>query len=177
MDPGLPSVDVALEDVRRLFAAADVHFKLVGGVAVVHHGYLRTTEDVDALVEVGALAKLAPALATNGFERVTDARLRHQHTGVRIDLLVEGASLPRAGAGLYPSPDDVGASPRDAAVIALSGLFELKLRSRRHRDIADVVELLKRIDDAHYLEVEAAVHRDLRPTLADLRRDALEEIG
>jgi hypothetical protein len=71
----------------------------------------------------------------------------------------------------------MAASPRDPDVVALPGLLELKLRSRRHRDEADVVELLKRLDEAHFLEVEVAVPRDLRPRLTTLRRDALEELA
>jgi hypothetical protein len=41
MNSDLPSVDVALGEVRRLLEDAGVRFKLVEGVAVVHHGYAR----------------------------------------------------------------------------------------------------------------------------------------
>ena len=176
MNPELPAVDVALADVRRLFHGADVSFKLVGGVAVVHHGYSRTTEDVDLLVDGAALSRLWEALASYGFERVSRSRLRHLSTGVRVDLLVAGSPMPREGSGTYPAPDSLMASGRDADVVGLPGLFELKLRSRRHRDEADVVELLKRLDEARYTEVEAAIPPGLRARLASLRRDALEEL-
>ncbi len=85
--------------------------------------------------------------------------------------------MPRAGAGPYPSPAALGSSPRDPDVASLPGLVELKLRAGRHRDIADVVELLKRIDDAHCIDLEARVPPALRSQLSDLRRDALEEIA
>ena len=176
MNPDLPAVDVALGDVRRLLHAANVPFKLVGGVAVVHHGYARTTEDVDVLIDPGLGASLSPLLATHGFQQVSPTRLVHLPTGVRVDLLLAGAPLPRAGAGTYPAPGTLAASNRDPDVVGLPGLLELKLRSRRHRDDADVVELLKRLDEARYNEVEAAVQRDLRPQLATLRRDALDEL-
>jgi hypothetical protein len=177
MNPDLPPIDTALGDVRQLLEDAGVRFKLVGGLAVVHHGYARTTEDVDVLVEAGAQARLEPLLASHGFERLSDVRFRHVATGVCLDLLVAGTSMPRAAAGVYPSPDALLASPRDVAVVGLPGLLELKLRSRRHRDIADVVELLKRLDDAHYIEVEASVAQEHRPELAALRSDALEELA
>jgi hypothetical protein len=61
--------------------------------------------------------------------------------------------------------------------VDLGGLLELKLLARRHRDLADVVELLKRLDEARYDAIEAAVERSLRPELARLRRDALEELA
>jgi hypothetical protein len=177
MSPELPAVDVALAEVRRLFEDAHIPFKLVGGVAVVHHGYARTTEDIDVLVEAGTAGRLDAQLPLCGFERAAPTRLRHIATGVRVDLLVAGDPLPRDGRGTYPSPLDVGASPRDRHVIDLGGLIELKLRAGRHRDLADAVELLKRVDDAHYLEIEAGVNAVLRSELSALRRDALEELS
>jgi hypothetical protein len=177
MDPDLPPVDMALGAVRALLEDARVEFKFVGGLAVVHHGYARTTEDVDVLVESDGPARLRPSLASHGFEAVGEVRLRHIPTGVQVDLLVAGSPMPRAGSGPYPSPASLGASPRDPAVIGLSGLFGLKLRARRHQDLADIVALLKRLDEVRYTEVEAEVDRELRPALADLRRDALEELA
>jgi hypothetical protein len=176
MAPELPAVDVVLGDVRRLLEDTGVRFKLVGGVAVVHHGYPRTTEDIDVLVETGAMARLQPVLGPHGFERSSDARIRHIATGVRVDLLAAGSPMPR-GDGFYPSPETLPGSARDSGIVALPGLLELKLRSRRHRDLADIVELLKRLDDAHYIEVEASVSRELRSSLAALRADALEELS
>jgi hypothetical protein len=176
MNPDFPAVDVALGDLERMLAAAGVRFRIVGGVAVVHHGYARTTEDIDVLVEAGAVARLEPQLMGFGFERVSPARLRHVGTGVPVDLLVAHSPMPRAGSGAYPSPEELVPSERDAAVVGLPGLIELKLRSARHRDEADVVELLKRVDEARYVEIEAAVAPGLLPALALLRRDALEEL-
>ncbi len=177
MAPDLPPVDSALDPVRGLFRDAGVAFKIVGGVAVVHHGYPRTTEDVDVLVESGASERLEAALVAHGFERVSAARLRHTETGVRVDLLVAGSPLPRVGAGFYPSPQALPGSARDPDVIALPGLLGLKIRAGRHQDLADVVELLKRLDEAHYIEAEAMVDGPLRADLAALRRDALEELA
>lgn len=178
MNPDLPAVDVALADVRKLLHAAGVPFKLVGGLAVVHHGYPRTTEDIDVLIERPFDPEALPSLlASNGFSQSSPNRLVHASTAVRVDLLVAGSPLPRAGAGTYPSPTELAASPRDPDVVGLAGLLELKLRAGRHRDEADVVELLKRLDEARYIEVEASVDRARRSRLAELRRDALEEMA
>jgi hypothetical protein len=171
----LPPVDVALDALRALLEDAGVAFRIVGGVAVIHHGYARTTEDLDVLVAAGSAAHIDAKLAGHGFERTSVNRLRHVSTGVRVDVLVSGDPLPR-GAGVYPSPDSVGASPRDPQVADLRGLVELKLVAGRHRDIADVVELLKRLDEIRYTELESAVAPAWRPELAGLRRDAIEEL-
>jgi hypothetical protein len=175
MNSELPAVDLALGALRALLRDARVAFRIVGGVAVVHHGYARTTEDLDVLVAKGAAAHIDVALAAHGFERVGPNRLRHVASGVRVDVLVAGEPLPRAGDGVYPSPDDLGSSERDAEVAGLRGLIELKLRARRHQDTADVVALLKRLDDGRYVELEASVERSLRRALALLRVDAIEE--
>ncbi len=177
MNPDLPPVDMALGAVRGLLEDARVEFKFVGGLAVVHHGYARTTEDVDVLVESDGPARLRPSLAARGFEAVGEARLRHIATGVRVDLLVAGSPMPRVGSGTYPSPASLKASPRDPGIVGLSGLFALKLRARRHQDLADIVALLKALDEVRYTEVEAEFDPELRPALADLRRDALEELA
>ena len=178
VSPNLPPVEAALPAIVGLLRNAGVAFKLVGGIAVVHHGYARTTEDIDVLVEATAPAKLHGAsLSAHDFELVSPTRLRHVPTGVVVDLLIAGSPLPRAGAGAYPGPEWLAASPRDEAVVGLGGLVDLKLRAGRHRDLADVVELLKRLDEAGYTEVEAGAARELRPLLASLRRDALEELG
>jgi hypothetical protein len=177
MNLELPAVDEALADVRRLLDDSGVSYKLVGGVAVVHHGYARTTEDVDVLIQGDAMARLQPILASHGFAAVSGTRLRHLSSGVRVDLLIAGSPMPRAGSGEYPSPEALPGSPRDTHIVGLSGLLELKLRSRRHRDAADIVELLKRVDEARYTELEASFDPALRPDLATLRRDALEEIA
>jgi hypothetical protein len=171
-------VDVALPAVRALLTDAGVPFRFAGGVAVVHHGYLRTTEDIDVLVEGSCLARLTDeVLAAHGFARTSRTRLRHGTTGVRVDLLVSNEEQPRRPGVIYPAPSSVAASARDPDFVALAPLLELKLEAARHRDISDVMELLKRVSDQRYLELEAAMPAALRPELARLRRDALEELA
>lgn len=177
MSADVPRVDEALPLLRHLLEDSGVQFKLVGGVAVVHHGYVRATDDLDVLVEAGALERMRPLLGPHGFVEEGESRLRHVATGVLVDLLVAGRPLPRAGAGHYPSPLEVGASPTDAAIVDLPWLVILKLRAARHQDLADVVALLGPLDDLAYPLLESQVPVELRPRLADLRRDALEELS
>lgn len=114
-------------------------------------------------------------LASHGFERETAHRLRHRETGVGVHLLVAGEEIPRPGASIYPSPRKLEASPEDPAIVGLAGLVGLKLRADRHQDRADLVALLKSLDEREYREVKADVEQDLRKRLWELRRDALEE--
>jgi hypothetical protein len=116
-------------------------------------------------------------LEQHGFWGDGRHRLRHIATSVQVDLLYGGEPMPRPGAPPYPAPQDVAASSADETVIGLAPLIELKLHARRHQDIADVVALLKLLDDAAYLPIEAQVCVRLRARLSELRRDALEELA
>lgn len=67
-------------------------------------------------------------------------------------------------------------SPNDPEVVALEVLVDLKLDAGRSQDRADVVALLKRLDEAAYLHLEAAVRPTHGAELWRLREDALEEL-
>jgi hypothetical protein len=175
MAPSAPPIDRALPASRALLEAVGHPFKYVGGVAVVHHGYLRTTEDIDVLIDPLAVAAIAAQAEGHDFAVESRRRLRHRPTNVAVDLLVAGEPMPRPGAPSYPMPSSLTSAEDDPTIVGLAPLCELKLRAHRHRDLADVVELLGRLKDGEYLEVEAAVAPDLRAELASLREDALIE--
>lgn len=115
-------------------------------------------------------------LESAGFTRKAPHRLRHRATGVVVHLLVSGEPMPRPGGPPYPGPESLSSSPRDGAVMSLPALVRLKLLADRHQDRADVVALLKNLDESDYPDLEAAVEPpELRRRLLELRRDALEE--
>jgi hypothetical protein len=175
MAPTVPKIDLALPASRALLKDAAARFKYVGGIAVVHHGYLRTTQDIDILVEASSIPSIVDHACAHGFSVESHHRLRHVYSDVALDLLIAGEPMPRPGAPAYPAPDDLEASSDDPSVVALAPLCMLKLRAHRHQDLADVVALLGRLDEGHYLQVEASTPSDLRAELATLRDDALAE--
>jgi len=177
MRPELPAVEDGLLALRKLLAQAEIPYALVGGVAVIHHGYVRATRDLDLLLEREDLDRLTKHLAEHGFERTAANRLRHVESGVDVDLLFAGDPRPRPGAPPYPRPRDLARSRREHDVVDLSGLVDLKLVAGRHQDLADVVALLKPLGEADYLELESALRPELRTQLFRLRRDALEELA
>lgn len=177
MKPDLPRIDEALPAVRALLRDAGVPFKIVGGLAVIHHGYERYTRDVDVLVPRDGMATVEGFLEAHGFSKVSERRLRHDATGVFVDMLPEGAQLRGLRpAPPLPSPNDVSGSASDAEVVALPALLEFKLDAGRLQDLADVVQLLKKVDETNYVYVEAAVRSEHRPELAGLRDQALQEL-
>jgi hypothetical protein len=176
--PDLPAVDLALPLLRTMLRAAGIPFKLVGGVAVIHHGYARTTVDIDVLVPSDGVERLRPWLGAHGFHEDQPGRLRHLATGVRVDVLFAGQTLTGRREGhVMPSPEVTVSSERDPEIVGLAGLLELKLCAGRKRDEADVIELLKRQSEREYLYLEAEVPTHLRGELFRLREDALEELA
>jgi hypothetical protein len=178
MDPHTKPVDEALPALRALLGAAGLAYRIVGGLAVVHHGYVRTTEDIDVIVDANAWAKLDPLLATHDFEHPVGAQhLVHQPTAVRVDILLAGQRIPKPGAEPFPAPAAMAASNNDPTVVSLAVLIDLKLQARRHQDLADIVALLKGLSDAEYIVLEAEVGASRRRDLSALREDAIEELA
>lgn len=175
--PDVPEVDRALADLRAVLAREGVDYVIVGGVAVLHHGYARTTRDVDVLLAGADVDRIAPALEAAGFVRGGERKWRHAASGAGLDVLLAGEPIPPAGRGVFPEPAAVERSERDPDIAALAPLVELKLAARRHQDVADVVGLLQAIDETRYLTLEAALPAGLRSELARLRTDALDELG
>lgn len=134
--PGAADIVRTLDDLRKAQGPALV----IGGLAVIHHGYRRLTEDVDILYaheDGGVLKRLRPAFkvvlkAKNGWHQ-----LEHRETGVRLELIPEGGVTTY---GFIPGPDAVGG---EEGFVSLFGLVWLKLVSGRAKDDADVVELAK----------------------------------
>lgn len=175
MRDDVPAVDDALVALRGLLQHVGVDYVLVGGLAVVHHGYVRTTRDIDLLVARGDLPSLQGAAARHGFSVEGERRLRHDVSGVAVDLLFAADEIPPRGTALFPGPSQVPRSADEPDVVALPALVELKLRAGRRQDLADVVGLLRLLDDGGYLEVEARIPPELRGVVAELREEALAE--
>lgn len=154
-------LDIARE-VSRLMRAADIPGVVIGGVAVVLHGHIRTTKDVDVLVSP-PLKPFADLLTANGFafDRAEKAFIKR---GVPIHLV-----LPEQ-AGWMPTR---AVEIEQVTTVALVDLIGMKLRSGstnllRAQDLADVIGLIRH----HRLTSEFArqLEKDLRPAFRKLAR-------
>ncbi|MFO0839488.1 MAG: hypothetical protein U1D55_13310 [Phycisphaerae bacterium] len=146
------------DTLTRLARALDklqVRYAVGGGIALQHHGVLRSTQDVDVIVpSVEDLNRIHTVLVGRGFERKspTSRHLRDDVTRVRVEFLISG-EFPGDGKPKPVSfPDPAAESERSDDgfwFITLRGLIELKLASaisapHRIKDRADVLELLHR---------------------------------
>lgn len=151
---GDDAVHRSLHKLAREFDALGVPYAVAGGMALVAHGYERTTVDVDVLVSADGLRRVHAALDGRGylppFEGSRD--LRDVETGVRIEFLVAGQfpgdGLPKAIA--FPDPAQVAVEIAGIRFLELRTLVELKLASGlsapgRLKDLADVQELIREL--------------------------------
>ncbi len=130
-----PEILTAVEVASAKLREAGIPHALAGGLAVGAHGYPRTTDDVDFLVGDEAFEKHAGGLVTLRVPLIAVGK-------VRIDLVP-----------IDPSPDErkqlrpaVESPPQSEQVpiVPLDALIYMKLKAARQKDIADLVELLKR---------------------------------
>jgi hypothetical protein len=153
-----------IEDVLAALEAAGVRYLVVGGVAVVLHGHLRTTADLDlsvALDRDNALRTVA-ALKGIGFrprapvpmEQFADARARASWVedkglpvfsvwsdrcpGLKVDLFVQ-EPIEFEGAWGRRVVAQLGSTR--AAVASFADLLTMKRAAGRLQDLADVAAL------------------------------------
>lgn len=161
-----------VSDLERVFEALNQHgvrFVTVGGVAVVLHGHLRTTADLDLVVELtreNALAAIE-ALEGLGFQPrapvaaalFADPAKRQEWAaekgmtvfslwsselpGFEIDLFIEE---PFDFSEVFARALRISLGSSETTVAAIEDLIKLKEKSGRLQDLADI-EALKALKD------------------------------
>ena len=159
-----------------------VSYAVMGGMAAVAHGYLRTTEDVDILVTEEGLKAIHESLTGLGYRPLFEGskNIRDTRTGVRIEFVVAGGFPGDGKPKPVAFPDPAAASTEIDRVryVTLPALIELKLASgmtnpARVRDLGDVQELIRKLKltssfadqlnpfvRGKYLELASAVDQD-----------------
>jgi hypothetical protein len=145
-------VNQALRRICRRLAELRIPYAVVGGMALVAHGYDRTTADVDILLTREGLAEAHESLVGLGYLPPFESskHLRDTETGVRIEFLVAG-DYPGDGKPKpvsFPDPSDAAVEIGGIRYLGLPQLVELKLASGmtnpgRLKDLADVQELIR----------------------------------
>jgi hypothetical protein len=121
-------------------------------MALVAHGYDRTTVDVDLIVTEEGLASIHQNLTGLGYLPAfsNSKTLRDTDTQVRIEFLVTGRfpgdGKPKPVA--FPDPAEEGIEFDGVRYVGLPSLVDLKLASgmsapHRLKDLADVQELIR----------------------------------
>ena len=120
-------------EVSEILRRAGVRHVLVGGVAVSCNGYGRTTANVDFAVGPCAFDYREKAL----FLR---ADLPVKYLGIPIHYVATSRAFEQVMLDQYL----VVPAPGEVPVLPIGPLVVMKLIARRHKDLADLVELFKR---------------------------------
>jgi len=146
------SVHETLREIAGRLDRLHIPYAVMGGMALVAHGYLRTTEDVDILVTSEGLQTIHGSLVGLGYLPLFGGskNLRDTKTGVRIEFVLAGQypgdGKPKPVA--FPDPQTASECINEIRFLNLRSLIELKLASGmtnpgRLRDLADVQELIR----------------------------------
>ncbi len=159
----------AIEHVLATLEDSDVRYLVVGGVAVVLHGHLRTTADLDLVVQLERenVRRALLALEGMGFrprspvplESFADEEVRHRlvaekgltvfslwcpdEPGLEVDLFAEE---PFDFDAVHARSVRVPLDETEVSVVALDDLIALKEKVGRTRDREDV-EALRALRD------------------------------
>lgn len=181
--------DAVYESLREIAARLDrlsVSYAIVGGMALVAHGYRRTTEDVDVLVTPEGLKTIHESLVGLGYRPVHEKskHLRDTRTGVRIEFIISGQypgdGKPKPVA--FPDPSAVAVDIDSVRYASLPTLIQLKLASGmtspgRLRDLADVQELIRvlKLPDAFAEKLHPYVREKFAELAAGIRESEDDE--
>jgi len=142
--------------ISAMLDALQIPYAVAGGMALVAHGYNRTTVDVDILVTSEGLQTIHDKLSGLGYVEpfAGSKNLRDTSSNVRIEFLVAGQypgdGKPKPVA--FPDPAQAATDIGGVRYLGLASLVELKLASgltggvSRLKDFADVVELIQILD-------------------------------
>lgn len=145
-------VHQTLKAIARRLTELQIPYCIAGGMALVAHGYDRTTVDVDVIVTEEGLSAIHQNLEGRGYLRPfsNSKNLRDTETQVRIEFLVAGRfpgdGKPKPVA--FPDPAKEGIEIDGIRYVGLQSLVELKLASgisapHRLKDLADAQELIR----------------------------------
>jgi hypothetical protein len=149
---GEDPVHRALKRIGSHLEALGVPYAVAGGMALVVHGYDRTTVDVDILITEAGLRRAHERLQGLGYTTPFSGstQLRDAENGVRIEFLVTGRfpgdGKPKPVA--FPDPQVSFVEIGGVRYLRIEKLIEIKLASGmtapgRLKDLADVQELIR----------------------------------
>jgi len=151
-------------EVFKALNKAKVKYVVAGGVAVVLHGYVRNTGDLDLIVflEEKNLKSFFNALKAVGYlpkvpvtqEQFSDAKQRNQwkktkgmivfsfvHRDPPFEMIDMFVDEPIAFRDLHQKKKDISVEGITIPLISIDHLIKLKKQAGRNKDLDDIVQL------------------------------------
>lgn len=127
-----------------------IRYAIIGGVAMIQHTRIRTTDDIDALMTVPqiSLPGLFEALQQRGFEVNLQTQLRELRddglTSIRYKDVIVDLMLPIVPAYAHILDRAIRATVlgQETSISSAEGLIIMKLMAMRPQDETDIRELL-----------------------------------
>lgn len=157
----------SLEDIFRALQEAEARYLVVGGLAVIAHGYVRLTKDLDLVLDLSseALPRALTAFESLGYRPLIPVplldfakpELRHdwiENRKMKVFNLVSDR-YPDVVIDIFPKEPFIfdveyaasvwkEVAPNiQANVVSVSALISLKLEAMRPRDVDDIDKLRK----------------------------------
>lgn len=154
-----------------------IDYVIMGGMAVNAHRYERMTKDVDVLLTRKDFERFKSLFVPKSYQPVPKMgrRFIDRKTQRGVDFLITGLfpGNGKRGPIAFPDPKVVGQEIQSIQYLDLVNLIQLKLAARRHRDFADVVELVRynHLDESFLDRLHPSVRRDFRECLDEKRRE------
>jgi Nucleotidyltransferase of unknown function (DUF6036) len=133
----------------KLLNKNNVRYIVIGGYAVVYHGYVRSTNGIDIWIDMGKdnVKKAIKALDEFGFSSLNinvadfspNQIIQLGYPPNRIDLITTPAGVDFETC--YESKEQVTIDNIAVNIIDLENLLKAKKASNRTRDLADIEEL------------------------------------
>jgi hypothetical protein len=150
---GKGNVRAAMEKITTLLESLEIPYAIVGALSLSEYGYERFTHDVDLLLTREGLKQFKERWLGRGYvEKFEGSRgVRDVENDVLIDVVLAG-DYPGDGKPKpvsFPDPSREARRGARVRLLPLERMIELKLASgmsapHRLRDLADVVELIRR---------------------------------
>jgi hypothetical protein len=158
-DPGRIPREDDLVALCRALNTCGARYLVVGGFAVIHHGYLRATEDIDLLLdgELDNQARVKKALETLpdkailelGGDDLRDYTVVRVSDEILVDLMISACGIDYAEASKSIEIAEVAGVPIPFADVHL--LLRMK-QTHREKDAEDRVFLQRKIAEREKLQ-------------------------
>ena len=150
MESFVKDLEKSLKAITKLLKDNDINFTFIGGAARNQYKYLKTTEDVDLLIDVNDKQKVLDLPI--GFIRKLNNRgkkFKLHEPETDIDVIYSGEMAGSKESNIpYENPKKITAVIRGMPFISLKQLIRYKLASGiyghlRFKDFDDIIELIK----------------------------------
>jgi hypothetical protein len=155
-----------VQSIQSAAAQRQLRFVVVGGFAVIEHGYARLTLDFDLLVQREARERWHALMSDVGYKAVQEKETFDQYAvregiGWPVDLMLVNEATFQ---GIWAASKPVSIQDAPVQLVSLEHLLSLKLHALKHTHLG---RFFKDFDDVVHLVAANSV--DLRsPAIRDL---------